>query len=158
MSRMKSTQNAILLIGFGNDLLGDDAAGPRVAAEVEGWKLPELSVQIRHQLTPELSEGISEARAVIFVDASLDAQGDLAECQAIQPSLSSNLIGHCGEPGALLGLAETIYGRCPPAWMVHIPASNFELGAPVSDATERAIHTALEQIRALYDELKRAEA
>ena len=64
-----------LVIGYGNELRGDDAAGPRVAAAVEQWQIPDVRVLIRHQLTPELADPIASSGLVIFVDAALDAEG-----------------------------------------------------------------------------------
>ncbi len=146
------TERKILIIGYGNELRGDDAAGARVASQVESWHLPEVEVVTKHQLTPELAEVISEAKAVIFVDASVEARGDQPRMEALEPAREVNLIEHCSEPGALLALAETIYERCPPAWCIHVPAQSFELGAPLSEPTQRAVTNALEQVRALCAE------
>lgn len=140
------TEEKILIIGFGNELRGDDAAGARVAGEVDSWRLPNVKVLIKHQLTPELTEPISQAQSVIFVDASVEVSGE-AKVGELTPARETNLVEHCSEPGALLALAEAVYERCPPAWCVHIPGQNFELGAPLSNVTARAVTTALGEIR-----------
>ena len=56
----------ILVIGYGSQLRSDDAVGPRVVEAVADLQLEGVQTLIRHQLTPELSEIISTARAVIL--------------------------------------------------------------------------------------------
>jgi Ni,Fe-hydrogenase maturation factor len=58
-----------LVIGYGNDLRGDDGAGPRVAELVRGWRLPGLTAIAVRQLTPELAEPLASAEFALFVDA-----------------------------------------------------------------------------------------
>lgn len=57
-----------LLIGLGNMLRGDDGVGPYLAERAAGqW--PQLRVRGVHQMTPELSSDLAEARRVLFIDA-----------------------------------------------------------------------------------------
>lgn len=60
-----------LVIGYGNELRGDDGVGPKVAEAVEAWKLAGVSVLALRQLTPELAADLAVVRRVIFVDAAL---------------------------------------------------------------------------------------
>jgi hydrogenase maturation protease len=142
-------QPDILLIGFGNELRGDDAAGVIIAARFEEMHLPHLRVIACHQLTPELAEDIAAAHTVMFVDASVEIDGDTAQAIRIEPDPGARLQGHLGDPRALLFLAQSLYGNTPVAWCVHVPASEFELGAKPSPSTQRAIESAVEQILSL---------
>ena len=78
--------DAVLVVGYGNELRGDDAAGPRVAAAVAALGLQNVRVRILHQLTPELSEEISRARAVVFADASVGAVGAEVQVVPLEPA------------------------------------------------------------------------
>ena len=61
-----------LVIGYGNELRGDDAAGPCVARGVADWGRPEVDGLAVHQLTPELAPALAGAEVVVFVDACAD--------------------------------------------------------------------------------------
>ena len=50
-----------LVIGYGNELRGDDAVGPLVARTAESWQRPGLRALAVQQLTPELAEDIAGA-------------------------------------------------------------------------------------------------
>jgi hydrogenase maturation protease len=138
-----------VVIGYGNELRGDDAAGPRVARAVAalGWVgVRALDV---HQLTPELAELLAGSRAAIFVDASVCLHGGDIAVERIEPSAQGRLSPHASEPRSLLALAQALYGRCPPAWLVTIPGCRFELGAPLSPLTERAVAEAVARLPGL---------
>jgi hydrogenase maturation protease len=152
---MESTESSlapeILLIGYGNELRGDDAAGPIIAEKIEAMRLPGIRVIVCHQLTPELAEDIAGARVVIFVDASVEIDGDTARAMRIEPNPAAQLQGHLGDPRALLYLAQSLYGQAPMAWCVHVPAMEFELGAKPSRMAAHGIETAIELILSLIE-------
>ena len=106
-------KDQILMIGYGNELRGDDAAGPKVVAAVDAWNLEQVQTLIRHQLTPELAEPIAQARAVIFVDASTEITGDTAQVRALEPAMSVHLMTHGGDPGVLLPIPSPAAGGIP---------------------------------------------
>ena len=137
----------LLVIGYGNELRGDDAAGPHVAAAVAGWRLPGVQTQVCHQLTPELAEPIAAARRVVFVDAALKALTPTVQVRRIQPGGSGPGVAHTGHPAWLLGLVWTAFGQCPPAWWVTVPAEEFEFGQGLSDTAQRGVAAALDEIR-----------
>ena len=139
----------VLLIGYGNELRGDDAAGPRVAAAVKEWMLPYVRSLSVHQLTPELAEPISQARAVIFVDAALAADDSQTTTVALQPCREVQFQAHSSDPRALLAFARILYGSTPPAWLVKIPAVSFELGQALSAAASNGVDRALAELRTL---------
>ena len=147
---MKSAgETDILVIGYGNELRGDDAVGPRIAGKVEEWHLPGVRAIACHQLTPELAQDIAGARTVIFVDASVEIEGDTAPVVRLEPAPASHFHAHLGDPRALLSLAQTLYGKSPAAWCAHVPAKNFEIGAPLSAEAQKGLSSALDQLKAL---------
>lgn len=138
--------SSIVVIGYGNALRGDDAAGPRVAAAVARWRAPGVHAIAAQQLAPELAAPLAHARLALFIDASAgDTRLRLTQLAPAPPSA----LGHTGGPGALLALAAAAYGACPPAWQIAVPASQFAIGARLSPRTRRGVAQALRMIRTL---------
>ena len=137
-----------LVIGYGNTLRSDDGVGAKLAAAVAEMALPGVVAIVRHQLTPELAETISEARAVVFVDAAVDAATEV-QVRQLEPAEGAQLMTHAADPRSLLAFARELFGRCPPAWWLTIPVENLEFGEELSPLARRGYDTALEKIRAL---------
>lgn len=134
-----------LVIGYGSELHGDDAAGPVATRAIEAWQLPGVRTKIAHQLTPELAEAVSKARSVLFIDASTAVQE--SALRPVDPDASGQFNPHAGSPESILALSKALYEQCPRCWLAAIPASNFELGSPLSQHTAKGIEDALAQIR-----------
>jgi hydrogenase maturation protease len=134
---------SILVIGYGNDLRGDDAAGRCAAARIAAWDRPAVRALSLHQLTPELADPLAAAERAIFLDAH-PAPVDLAvRVRRIHHASHDSHAGHASDPHQLLRLAATAFGRAPEAWWITIPATKFGFGAPLSPLAERGIAEAL---------------
>ena len=138
-----------LVIGYGNDLRGDDAAGRRAAAQVDAWSLPGVEVRTLHQLTPELADPLAAADRAIFLDAHPARTGADVRVQRLHPAIPTAHLPHTCDPQGLLALARTAFGRWPEAWWITIPATDFAFGAPLSPLTEGGIADALATVRLL---------
>lgn len=143
----------LLVIGYGNELRGDDAIGVIVAQQVSGRGLPGVRAIATAQLTPELAADLAQAGMAIFVDARPIGRGlgelageERVEWQALAPSPRNHSLGHISDPQALLALALALYGHAPPAWLLAVPAQCFELGAPISAIGRRGIAAAARSI------------
>jgi hydrogenase maturation protease len=139
----------VVVIGYGNDLRGDDAVGPLAATAVAAWNLPGVQALAVHQLTPELAEVLAAAGLAIFVDACASPDREEVEAHLIEPAVLDTALGHTGDPRELLALAEALYGRCPAAWSIAVPAQSFAFGAGLSPVAERGLAAALERVRDL---------
>jgi hydrogenase maturation protease len=133
-----------LVIGLGNPLRGDDAAGPAVARRIAADRLPGVRVIEAAGLLPELAADLAAAGRVIFVDAAADATAVAA--QAIEPR-AGHALDHALRPATLLALAQLAFGHAPPAVLVTLPARDFGLGRPLSRATRRALPAAERAVR-----------
>ena len=146
-----------LLIGWGNPLRGDDGVGQAIAAAVERWRQPQLEVVEAVQLTPELAPLLAAARRVLFVDSEAGAAAvtggwRLEPVVPLEPggttaAWSSQPLSHHASPGVLLMLAETLYGRRPPAWQLLVAAHACGFGSGLSPATEALLPGALAAVR-----------
>ncbi|HOY58864.1 MAG TPA: hydrogenase maturation protease [Verrucomicrobiota bacterium] len=143
----------ILLIGYGNELRGDDAVGPLVARALAELRLPDTQVLALTQLTPELAELVSQASTAIFVDAALDGPAGQVEVAPCQPLDLRQPLGHLGDPESLLALCQAVFGASPSAWMVKVQVETTELGHPLSHAAKRGVSAAVNVITRLVGQL-----
>ena len=132
----------LLVVGYGNELRGDDGAGPGVARVVAGWLKPGVVALALHQLVPELADRLAEAEEVIFVDASVAVNE--VTWEEVVPGGSAS--GHTIDPGGLLAVTQLVYGRSPTAWLLLIPATTFDHGEQISPDTKSAMEEALARI------------
>jgi len=149
---------SVVIIGYGNELRGDDAAGPLVARAVARWEAPGVWALAVHQLTPELAEAIAAADVAIFVDACTDLEQKQVAAHPIELANTDPALGHTGDPGAMLALAESLYDHCPLAWSITVPATSFDFGTCLSPVAERGVAAALQQIRDLISNPDRSSA
>ena len=153
---MNGLQNSetvnLWIIGYGNRNRRDDGIGPQVADRLklrfggtEGVSMVSL-----HQLGPELAEDLQEATGVIFIDASQEPLPGGCSFSKVRPVTDMHEIVHSLTAGALLGLTQLIYNRCPPAWMVSVEGSDFGFGEGLSEAaTDNANRATLEIARVI---------
>jgi hydrogenase maturation protease len=124
------------IIGYGNRHRRDDGIGPQVADRLKlrfGGAVGVNMVSL-HQLEPELAEDLKESTGVIFIDASQEPLTGGCSFRKVRPVSDMHEIVHSLTAGALLGLTQLIYKRCPPAWMVSVEGSDFGFGEGLSEA------------------------
>lgn len=142
----EATSCHLLVIGFGNTLRGDDGVGPRVAEAVEALHWPGVRTLVCTQLTPELAEPISQVRAVIFVDAAVDAPREV-QLRPLLPAETSQLMAHAADPRTMLALARDVFGHVPQAWWLTIPATDLGFSEHLSATALHGLQRAIELIR-----------
>src|SRR6185312_2569007 len=99
-----------LVVGYGNRLRGDDGAGPWVAERLMETVSVDVHVLAAHQLTPEMAAKFIAVSTVIFVDACLAKSGDRVRATRVEPATTANPLGHAVDPGALMALAQALFG------------------------------------------------
>ena len=140
---MTPTRPATLVVGYGSDLRGDDAAGRRVAEALAERGLAGVEVRSATQLTPELADELG-GRRVVFVDATVSEHTVVVrELEAAPPA---GPVSHHVDPGGLLELASLLGASPRAAWLVHVPASDLGLGTELSPATQEAVREAIDRI------------
>ncbi len=139
-----------LVIGYGNTLRGDDAAGV-VAAQRVRETIPEVDVLIVHDIQPEIAESLSHRHLVIFLDAA--AGTDELVCTSIGNTVPVPPVdSHLFSPSQLLALCNSLYGTVPEhVYLVGIPATDFSFTERVSAATQAAIDQSVTVVRRLVD-------
>lgn len=139
----------VLVIGYGNTLMGDDAVGPRIAEEIAARNWPCVEAIALPQLVPELAEELSTVALAIFVDARIGRNAGSVEATPLVECSGSVPTTHGGDPRALLSLAKALYGQAPTAWLVTIAGEDFSLGRPLSPRVERDMAATIERIETL---------
>jgi hydrogenase maturation protease len=139
-----------LVIGYGNELRGDDGIGINVAGRIAARRLEGVRVIRRRQLMPELAEDIAQAGRVIFIDASVVPHPRGVEVRQISPPAGDTQgFAHALGPEQLLGLCEQIYRRRTPAWLVAVPAFDLELQAGLSGGARGLLAEATGEVERL---------
>lgn len=140
-----------MVIGYGNNLRGDDGIGQRVVDAIATWHLSTVKSLAVEQLIPQLATTLAGTELVIFVDACLISENSQVQVQSLLPCFFSLIKGHIGDPRSLLALTQATYGHCPTAWLVRVPGVNFELGDNLSSVAETGIAIALIKIIQILD-------
>jgi hydrogenase maturation protease len=144
---LNPSRRDLLVIGYGNDLRGDDGVGRKVAEAVAELNLPGVRIITDHQLAPEMSDPVSQARLVIFVDAAVDATE--VQLRKLEPAATGRILTHAPDPRAVLALARDVFGRCPEAWWLTIPIQSMEFGEELTPLARQGFARAIEEIRRL---------
>jgi hydrogenase maturation protease len=137
-----------LVIGFGNDLLGDDGAGPALARRVARHAGEGVETIVAMQLLPEHAVPIADASLVVFADAALDVPAGAFVCEWIEPAATPSRGMHRFEPADLLTLARDSFGRCPAALLVRIGivGGACEMGTSPGRDVRRAVREAAARV------------
>ena len=140
--------NNVLVIGYGNTLRGDDAAGI-CAAELIAKRHPEIECVCMHQLMPELAEQIAECDTVFFLDAEVNVTQP--NVRLVEPTIEADQPRtHFISPESLLRLSQQLYQRLPlKTYIVGIPASQFEFSEELSESTKKAVKESVALVESL---------
>ncbi|MCP9840758.1 hydrogenase maturation protease [Synechococcus sp. J7-Johnson] len=150
-----------LVIGIGNPLRGDDGVGWHLAGTLTDHsdlvEHSDLTVAMVHQLTPELAADLVDRSGVLFIDAWLAAAADPAEaarpqlCPLASAPTGPGSSSHHLEPGALVALADLLFGSRPAATILLMPAFAFPHGTAMSASQAALLPEARRLLRTWLD-------
>lgn len=134
----------VLIIGYGNELRGDDGAGRCVARLLAAAGFDVIEAE---ELLPEFAERIAGSRLVVFVDCNVDvAPGKLAFSRVRtvgeRPAVEH---GQC-TPEAVMDIVEMVYRERPEAWAMGIGPLSLEMEEGLSEEVGNAVEEAAELI------------
>lgn len=153
-----SREQCILVIGYGNELRGDDALGPCIVRELERRASPGVRTLTLTQLTPDLAVDLAESQAAVFVDARIADEEDEVRVAALFPAGDRAWGTHLSDPAALLAMAQLLYGHAPPAWLVTVAGATFEPGSDLSAHALRRVNQAVVRVEQLIQKMNAQEA
>jgi len=142
----------ILIVGIGNPLRSDDGLGWHVARELSRELLrDDIQVIATQQLTPEISDFVSRAELVLFIDAARGEKPGILKCEQVAPAAPVGRHSHELSPASVLKLAQELYGRCPRAHLLTIAAESFDTGDILSASVTAGVPALKAQICRLID-------
>jgi len=156
-----SVNPKILVIAYGNRDRQDDGAGWHILAQAAsqlGLQAPELpgewtesedgSLRLLYlyQLLPELAEDLIDYGKIIFVDAHNSPELPNLVFEPVSPAWVHSAFTHHLSIGELLAITQTLFGRCPEAWMLSVRGYAFEFSQELSPQTQALARQAAEML------------
>ncbi len=114
-----------IIVGYGNDLRGEDGFGVEVAKKLERSIPQNTKIISCFQLTPELSLELLDAEEIIFVDAAYSVSFHYALACSLEDEKGSNLSHHMGFR-TILAILEDLYGKTPRYEVFSLLTDSFE--------------------------------
>ena len=140
----------VLIVACGNPLRCDDGLGWRAAEEVANLGLAQgVEIITQHQLTPELAAPVSEADLVLFIDAAQGGEPGEVRCEPVVPARESSAFSHEFTPSGVLNLAQELYGKAAPAFVVSLAGECFDHGTALSGSVVEAMPRLLARVAQL---------
>ena len=138
----------LLVYGIGNVGRQDDGVGPLLVDQVAARGVPDgVTLDSGYQLVPEDALLLSTHAVVLFVDASVDAATRHPYgLDVVTPASGVAFTSHALSPGALLSLCQRLYGARPDAWVLTLPAREFEVNAAPGDEAARCLAQAVDDV------------
>jgi hydrogenase maturation protease len=126
----------IVVIGIGNSGRGDDGLGWKFAERVEELFHDRCDVEYRYQLQVEDAQLIEPYEAIIFVDATQEAHEGGFSFVPCEPSQDYFFSTHIQSPGAILSLANFLYGKTADAFLLSISGVEWGMKMFLSETAE----------------------
>jgi hydrogenase maturation protease len=114
----------ILAVALGNPIRGDDGVGLAIGRSLEA-NLPGLELVESMEALPEHAEAVARATRVVFLDASVEGAPGEVRLTPISPREPHAALLHALAPQDVLGLAQALHGRAPPAALVTVAGLDF---------------------------------
>lgn len=138
----------VLVLAAGNEMRGDDAAGPALVSYVERLAVPGVRTVFDFQFQVEHAVDVAAADLALFIDAHVSQLrpvvfSSLDACAAPLPGT------HALSPAEVLGVARQLGLAVPPVFVLSVAGSTFELGAGMSAGTRQACSQAEALLAAL---------
>lgn len=128
---------AIVVFGYGNPGRGDDALGPLLLERAEAWAGlhpgTDLALVGDFQLQIEHAEDLHGRSIALFLDADASCPPPFS-FRRIGPVRDESYTTHELSPESVLDVFRSVHARTPPpAFVLSVAASRFELGEPLSE-------------------------
>lgn len=139
----------LLILGYGNPGRLDDGLGPACIEALRQHELPGVTLEADYQLTVEDAALAAEHQMVVFVDAAVAGQEPF-ELREIQPAETLSFSSHAVEPGAVIALAQSLFGAGVRAFALAIRGYEFnEFGESLSEPAQKNLAAAVDFLATL---------
>jgi len=141
------------MYGYGNPGRQDDALGILLVDQMEKWvkenHLESIDFDSNYQLNIEDALEISEYDVVIFADASIEEISDV-EISRVIPCQKTEFTMHAMAPEFVLHLCQSLYGKFPDTFLLHIKGYEFDFLDQLSNRAENNLNIGLEVLKGLF--------
>jgi hydrogenase maturation protease len=135
--------NRLLILGYGNPGRLDDGLGPACVEALRPFDLPGVTLESDYQLTVEDAALAAEHEVVVFVDATVTGPEPF-DFFEVQPTETLSFSSHVVEPGAVITLAESLFGARIHAFTLAIRGYQFnEFGEYLSQQARNNLAAAV---------------
>ncbi|QDF30157.1 hydrogenase maturation protease [Halarcobacter anaerophilus] len=100
-----------IIIGFGNELRGEDSFGIEVLKKLQNSNLSNTKFISTLQLTPELCLELKEAENIIFIDAAYSLDESYTLSCSLKQTNFSNSVSHHLSIEVILTMLEKLYDK-----------------------------------------------
>ncbi len=128
-----------IIIGYGNELRGEDGFGIEVARRLRQSNLRDTKIITPFQLTPELCLELLGAEKITFIDAAYDPYAPYA--LAVPLPREEQRMSHRLSPHLLMHMLRFLYGSSCRYELFSLCCCDFD-----AIADDKAYHTALERV------------
>ena len=145
----------VAVFGIGNRSRGDDAVGPLILDRLREWLeaqglAGDFELLEEYQLQVENALDLEGRRLALFIDACHEAPAPITFGPVGAAGIRAGHTTHALDPRAVLGVYMRVTGEAPPpAFVLGIRATEFELGSAPSVAALASMEDAWELLRAL---------
>ena len=137
-------------MGYGNPGRLDDGLGPAFAERIQALALPGVTADSDYQLNVEDAAAVARYDVVVFADASADADEPFTLRPLVAEHGGLGFSSHSVSAAALLGLAESLFGASPRAYMLALRGYAFDaFGERLSTHAVANLEAAVEQLAPL---------
>jgi len=147
------SENDIIVYGFGNPGRQDDGLGPFLIEKLEAESISGIVVDSNYQLNIEDAYDISQGKAVIFVDASIDCKEPFS-FEKLTAAQEIRFTTHAISPQSVLALCQDLYDRDVPAYILAIRGYEWEFSEPMTRKAEKNLDEAFIFIKKKLAEMK----
>lgn len=128
-----------VIIGYGNELRGEDAFGIDVIKELQKLSLKDTKLISAHQLTPETVLELLEAKEIVFIDTCYDEKNRYALACSLIEQNSLNLTHHIS-PKTIVYMLNALYGKKPKFFIYSMLSSDFDKIADIKKYKSSILH------------------
>ncbi len=114
-----------MIVGFGNDLRGEDGFGVEVVKELQKSTLPNTKLISTFQLTPELALELKQFDEVIFIDAAYSDTKHYKLACNLENKNQNNLSHHISIK-MILEILHTVYNHFPKYQVYSMLTNSFD--------------------------------
>ena len=140
-----------LIIAYGNPYRNDDGVGHYVANEIQKWadreKINKITIITAYQLDLDMTEDISLAESVFFLDAHVEEYSPEIVIDKIEAKKTNGFTTHVFTPADLMALVNQLYNQNPPATLISIPGYNFDMGEKLTFETKEKADRATDKLK-----------